>query len=485
MALNTQVAPPAWLTAIAKPADISGTGYALGTLLSGGLLGATQPDTDFTKDPDTGEWVNKDTGEVRETQPKLGFQKGLAEARMNQQDPMWKLREQEQKQRLLNQMASLELQHAQLKFQNDEKSAWLQDVRSGLPKWLSSDPKWRQEHSSERPTPTSRQGLALMSAKDVADQNFMLKDQLAKNAQQYKETQLENAKTRLEQEQWKAEHGTAWQQHQQLLEEGLSSSDDVTRAAVDKLPNKGRDPKLGFLTPEAEVIVNGYRKAHGELPIGAKPASAKGMSALGKLESERQAAIDSGAGEDVIADYDSAINKIKSYKPPTAASLLEHAKTLREAGDTESADQLEAIVKKMGTGAKPAVDKSKEKEINRIQTEINKADAKIAGLSGSAKKTAMASRDALMRQLFSLQSAATATTATTAPKTTAAAAAVSSETGHDEEADLAAKGAATTKTLSKADIDEAIRLANDAIAKGADKEAVKKRLKDAGIQIKD
>ena len=139
--------PPAWLVAQEQqtPGEL---GSIAGTAL-GGLLNSIQRDPNApATDPNTGEapsWLSS----------RLGLKGGLAEARMNQQDPMWKLKAQQVQTSVWNNVAQLEATHQRLKSQEDESRAWATD----LPKINEFSASLKADPNTPPPQMSSIRGL--------------------------------------------------------------------------------------------------------------------------------------------------------------------------------------------------------------------------------------------------------------------------------------------------------------------------------------
>src|ERR1700752_5228360 len=115
MADPFSVEPPRWLQQLTQqtPGELGG----IGGTLAGGFLNALQKDPNAPAvDPATGQppsWLDS----------RKGLKEGLAEARLNEQDPNWKLKSEALKTQVLGQIVSNEMQYHKLQEQTQELSA--------------------------------------------------------------------------------------------------------------------------------------------------------------------------------------------------------------------------------------------------------------------------------------------------------------------------------------------------------------------------
>jgi|SRR5215831_5038791 len=136
------VEPPQWLQRMAQPADMSVAGRVVGELVGGLGLSAENA----LKEAKTKQAQGIDTNWIKELPGQI--HQGLFEARMNMQNPMWKLGVQQ---------AQLGMAKTQLDMQNTQSQI---DVRKQHMTMLQTDQqnfsRWMQDH----PTWQSRQNVA-------------------------------------------------------------------------------------------------------------------------------------------------------------------------------------------------------------------------------------------------------------------------------------------------------------------------------------
>lgn len=146
---NTQI--PSWLQAIAKPADMSGAAKGIGMVIGGSLLA-------FQPDPDAKPVTDPETGEV--TQPTKGFKKGLYEARMNQNDPNWRVKEKGLEASVVNNWARAAETWQQVDLNNRETAAW---ISHDLPALYKYRDELKDNPSAPAPVMESTRGTASLS----------------------------------------------------------------------------------------------------------------------------------------------------------------------------------------------------------------------------------------------------------------------------------------------------------------------------------
>ncbi|MES2367023.1 MAG: hypothetical protein V4563_14200 [Pseudomonadota bacterium] len=112
MPINFNVAPPEWLTRIAQPIDASKDGALLGTILGGATNAAIN-----SNKPEGGSFFNELPG-------------GIAEARMNQQDPNWRIKNEAFRSQILSQQVSRMATLATMQTKNAETAAFARDLPS-------------------------------------------------------------------------------------------------------------------------------------------------------------------------------------------------------------------------------------------------------------------------------------------------------------------------------------------------------------------
>lgn len=161
--------PPAWLQEQStRNAERGQWGSVLGTLAAGFVNGMKRTESEVpTYDPNTGE----QTGTQTVKGPRLGFGNGLFEARMNQQDPMWKIKAQQAQANMLTDIAQLESANVLAQQRKAEASAWLEDAPKLTP-WLAASPEKRKD--MQAPSVTSQRGVALVERAATADDRYWM-----------------------------------------------------------------------------------------------------------------------------------------------------------------------------------------------------------------------------------------------------------------------------------------------------------------------
>lgn len=144
MSIFSGVEPPAWLERIAQPIDTTLTGKVIGDLV-GGLADATgiaiDKATQKQKQGINTSWIKELPGSIKP---------GLAEARLNVQNPLWKMQAQQAQLNmaqqglfLQNQQSLIEARKTKLQMQQHDQEV--------LPKWLQDHPTWESRQDAEPP----------------------------------------------------------------------------------------------------------------------------------------------------------------------------------------------------------------------------------------------------------------------------------------------------------------------------------------------
>lgn len=236
--------PPAWLTEVAtRNAEHGQWGQLAGTL-AGGLLNSFQRDKVPVMDPETGQ----PTGETK-TGDRIGFLRGLTEARMNQADPMWKLKATQAQVNTLSTMAQTESAYALANERKQELRAWMQDVPSITP-WLSMSPEQRKE--SPAPSVSSIKGMQAVQQRTIADDRYF---------NQKEQNRIREETSKIAQQ--KAQRWLDWQ--------GVyANATPETRAAINQLGDRqwerGADGKIIGPSAEAEILYNNMETKDGKKP---------------------------------------------------------------------------------------------------------------------------------------------------------------------------------------------------------------------------
>lgn len=352
---------PTWLPQTKGKADTEGASSLMGTLLagfanyltkgaSGAATGAAAAASAAATDPATmgeaGALAEKDateaaaseagasgvaaksatTGPSAPAATKGGLNKwkdSFNEARLNQQNPLWRLSTAKTQAETWNTVASTELQTQRFQANATEsanKTADMPRLNAAIA-GLKTNPNWTPEPMD----PTRPETGPFQS--QWAVQQF---DQMSKQAQQADfarqnlSIKQQNEKTAVERKRTL----TQW-------DNSLAAADPEIQSHIDGLPNAGYnvDADGNRLSPSREALTH-YNQAitrNGQFPERAfgfkanaiETAKARGeeqltleekrqaraQSPLGKLEADKQAALKSGAPAEVIAAYDGAIKK--------------------------------------------------------------------------------------------------------------------------------------------------------------------------------
>lgn len=303
------VEPPSWLTAIAKPIDTQLTGHVLGSLASG-LSHALQTD------PETGKM--KGVGE------------GLAETRMSQANPLWKLQAAQIQSGIAARAAQMESAHALALERTAETRAWMDDAPQLSP-WLSAKPEVRE--TMAEPIAKSQQGMTLIQRTRDADARYFL-------GKEVNDTRLATSKLQLD----NVKKAADW-------DNALGAADAETQASIAALPNQGwtldANGKKVYPTPDALRILNDSRKASGLLPFGTKQTEVKKTDAM-QVEAFRQAnrmELEKMRQEDRLALL-KARDTSKPLQPeiwtaPSGTQFLLYGKTVRSLDNVSAKEKAE------------------------------------------------------------------------------------------------------------------------------------------------
>jgi hypothetical protein len=265
------VEPPAWLQNIARPVD----GRDFGMLL-GGAVNAFQKDED---------------GE------RIGFGRGLAESRMNMADPMWKMKAAQTEVGMRSAILQNEMTYQKFNQQKEELAAWQEFAPEAAP-WLRMTPEERLKTQAPDPRGSTSAINLIQKIRDTDERLLLQKDRI--------QLQKDNSKIALENERRAVDWNNA-----------IGAATPEVQAQIAELPNQGWvvDANGRRLTPSTQALtaLNAHRKANGMVPWGIKPTEVvkadKPLSVLGKLISDKDAAVKNGASKEILAEYDAAIEK--------------------------------------------------------------------------------------------------------------------------------------------------------------------------------
>lgn len=144
MSIFSGTEPPAWLERIAQPIDSSITGKVIGDLV-GGLADASEiaitKATDKQAKGINTNWIKELPGSIKP---------GLAEARLNATNPMWRMQAQQMQLNMAQQ--GLAIQNTQsLIDARKTKMQMMEHDQQVLPKWLQDHPTWESRQDAEPP----------------------------------------------------------------------------------------------------------------------------------------------------------------------------------------------------------------------------------------------------------------------------------------------------------------------------------------------
>ena len=309
---------PAWLANLAKPTDPELTGHVIGTALGAGLNA-------IERDP------NSPDGERK------GFKEGIAEARMNQSNPMWRLQAAQTQSAMMARAAQAESAYALANERINETKAWMQDAPKLSP-WLTARPEDRK--TLPTPTANSKTGMTLLEKTRDQDARYFA----AQDANSLRKQQVDNntvaAKSILDDA--KKFNSTL-----------LTVTDPATRSKIRGMTKNG--------VPTAE--------AWEALDAAPKTTSTKPLSTVGKLEADRDNAIKSGAPQEVVSAYDAAIKKATE----SSANLYADAPKVIEVEGKKFLQWGKQLRDLSSTGAKEKAEISlMTSRIRTLQTELSK-----------------------------------------------------------------------------------------------------------------
>ena len=258
--------PPAWL--VNETAQQPGALGDVAGLAVGGLLNSLQRDPNAS--PNAGFLESR-----------KGVKEGLAEARLNEQNPLWRLQATQIKAATIGRMAQAETAYAKAQSQIADTTAWMQEAPTLAP-WLSATPEQRKDLPI--PNVSSKIGVSAVQKAAIADQNYFIKQQAQQQSIEATKLRVDNNSTKLK--------------DIQLWDNAYAELTPQQRIQVDALPNSGRD-KGGVLTPAARSMINALHVADGKPPVGTAPTvAAAQVRAQSAKEIEAQKASEKSALEE-------------------------------------------------------------------------------------------------------------------------------------------------------------------------------------------
>ena len=340
---GTQV--PAWLQRETEqqPGQL---GDVVG-LAAGGLMNALQRDPNAPQDASFLE-------------SRKGVAEGLAEARLNIADPLWKLKVEQSKAAIMGRMAQAENAYAGAKQKVADTAAWMQDSQELTP-WLSARPEDRQIMPA--PAVRSKAGATLVERTQTQDSRYFIGKEANRVRDESSRVTLENQK-----------RATEW-------DNAVGAADPTVTAQIAELPNQGWivDGQGRRISPSTQAlsILNSSRAAAGMLPFGAKQSEVKKPDAIAvekekqkgrlELQTEKEKAAAKSPKETAAIKNIEKINEWEQQaKEAEAAGDLQTAKDLRKNssmvqeqlkgwGMTMGYDDQGRPIMTMGKGSQPTV----------------------------------------------------------------------------------------------------------------------------------
>jgi len=258
------VEPPRWLQEITIPKQQGETGSELGTILGGGLLALQQDPS--TIDPATGKTkTDPETGKpLSWLETRKGFQRGLAEARMNQADPNWRVKE-----KALEANATANWARAASMWQ--QYNSTQKDMALWTTKDLPAITQFQEELKTnpEAVPPVVQSGKGMQAVGQLEKQQLAM--QQARLRQDNAKINIENQKTSI------------------AFDQAVSVAPVAIGSAIDELPNQGwnvdRQGKRTTPSTAALKIYNDWATGNGQMPekaFGYKPNAVEVAKARGE-----------------------------------------------------------------------------------------------------------------------------------------------------------------------------------------------------------
>lgn len=257
---------PQWMQSVRKENAI--LGESLGTVLAGGLLGMQQdpntidPNTGTTKtDPKTGEpmgWLST----------RKGFQQGIAEARMNQSDPNWRVKEKALEGQAVANWARAATMWQQYDATTKDMAAW---TTHDLPAISKYQQELKDDPNAVPPVVESSKGMQALTQIERA--------QMAAQAMKIKQ---DSTKLAIENDKRQFEFRNAYTADPELQ----ANIEGLGRAAW----NYDAQGKTTSPSTTALQIYNSWAKEHGKDPFGYKPTAVDAAKARGEAQLKVEAA---------------------------------------------------------------------------------------------------------------------------------------------------------------------------------------------------
>lgn len=272
----------------------------------------------------------------------MGLQKGIQAAVLGQKDPAWKLKFQQAQSAAWATEASMQEAFLKLGQAKNEMQAWTTD----LPKINSYVEALKTDPNAVPPAVSSMRGMQQI-------------EQLSNRA-----AQIDLSRQRLDLQKETSRLALSAAENLRSWESAVSGSDPATSASIRAL---GKDAYTYDIngrpngpSPQALDLYNSWATDNGKEPTrrfgykataadAARERAKQPASPLGKLQSDRQRAVDEGQPEEVIAAYDAAIKKatetggLYSEKPEVITvqgkQFLKWGKQLRDLTGSSAQDK--------------------------------------------------------------------------------------------------------------------------------------------------
>lgn len=352
---------------------------------------------------------------------KKSFNDAYGEVRLNMTNPLWKLQAETLKGSILQKMASTGSQWALAASRNQETAAWLKDALP-VSKWNSLTPEERKV--TVAPITESKTGAGNLQKTTAQDERYFAQKDANEIKKQHEANNTIAGKMIVK-------------DHDDLLKR-LGKIDKLTRIQIGQM----KDP------------------AQQEAAL----AFAEAAQEQAKQNVEKTAVLDAQVRGDQVAT---------TFTDKGSSTKITSAKTGDTAPKETTVGGVTAIYNpKTGSFKIPTPPKSLSIPNKiAIQSHIGKLEKELIDSTSTNRIATIKSELKDWRSLLEVPTDKTASPA------------ASSDTPHPESGDAPSKQ--LPKAETQADVDEAIRQANEAIKAGKDPAIIKKRLKDMGINLKE
>jgi len=322
---NTDV--PVWLQRITQPPDAGAIGKDIGGVLAG-VVNSFGRDENAAPD-------NEDYWGTRK-----GFEKGMQESRMNQADPMWRLKKTEIEAKVKDALAQAESRHALAQQHSSETSAWMKAIPVLAP-WKAATP----EERATMPTPDvgpSRTAWKVVQDQQNADWRYARQ----KEMNDLQKMRAENTTTQAK---------LAVADAKKFTDLLATLEDPIERQAIREMQT---DPQQVGPSTEQWARLNAAKGREVEA------AKTKAASAPGTLQ------------KTTIGPDGKVRTTFQTQKPPPIVALQQALVAAINAGDEDSASEIQAQIEKMNV---TALDVEGKRQEGRLEVEKTRAANRGAG----------------------------------------------------------------------------------------------------------